>query len=211
MKKIIFSFVFAASLVSQAALVSFEKGTKDIEGVNLNKSATMADGSKIDLLGAGLRVKKVLFVNAKVYVLQLFSDNKAGFAHDAGALTSLATGSQTVVLKISMLRTVEAASLATSFQEALDANGYAIDAELTKVLAVIENGADGIQGKDLTLLLTKNADPSKVDFHYEDAAGKQQNLTASASVMTKVLSIWLGIPADKGLESLKTELLNPVY
>ncbi len=211
MKKIIFSLLMSMSLVSQAALVSFDKGAKDIEGVNLNNSATMADGSKLDLLGAGLRVKKVLFVNAKVYVLQLFSDNKTGFAHDAGALTSLATGAQTVVLKISMLRTVEASSLATSFQEALDANGYTIDEELKKVLAVIENGADGIQGKDLTLLLTKNADPSKVDFHYEDAEGKQQNLTASESVMTKVLSIWLGIPADKGLENLKSQLLNPVY
>lgn len=211
MKKILFSMVLATSLMSQAALVSFAKGTKEIEGVNLNTTATTADGSQLDLLGAGLRSKKVLFVNAKVYVLQLFSNNKAGFAHDAGALASLVSGSDTVVLKISMLRTVEAPSLATSFQEALDANGYKMDAELTKVLAVVENGADGIQGKDLTLLLTKNTDPSKVDFHYEDAAGKQQNMTASASVMTKVLSIWLGTPADKGLENLKADLLKPVY
>ncbi len=216
MKGLLFSSALLLATLSQAALLTFESGTKALESVNLNKTAkitaaTNATVKPMDILGAGLRAKKVLVVKAKVYVLQLFSSNKAGFARDAGALTSLVSGSSSIALKISMLRTVTAAELAVSFSDALIANGYKVEGDLKKLISIIETGASGEQGKTLSLLLVKDADPLFVNFSYEDAAGKIQTLKAGQLVMTQVLSIWLGKPADSGLDTLKVELLKPVY
>ena len=82
MKKMIIATIFLLAMISQASLLTYEPGTLELEKVNLNKSAAINDQNgvattlKIDLLGAGLRSKTVLFAPAKVYVAQLFSDNK---------------------------------------------------------------------------------------------------------------------------------------
>lgn len=216
MKKMILLAVLALSTMTQASILTYEQGTQVLENVNLNKSAAINDANgaptalKLELLGAGLRAKTVLFVSAKVYVAQLFSDNKAAFSRDTNALKSLVANSKSIALKISMLRTVSASSLAVSFKEALTANGLAIDADLTSVLAIFENGADGIQGKELTLLMIKGQD-GKTNVYYEDTKGAQKSLSVSSDVMTKIMSIWLGIPADDGLKKCKESLLKPVY
>lgn len=214
------SFLMAAALLlgslAQASLLTFEQGTLQLDNVNLSKSATVNDSNgtpttlKMDLLGAGLRSKTVLFVAAKVYVIQLFSDNKPAFARDANALTSLVNNSKMIALKITMLRTVDASSLAVSFKEALQANGYAIDSDLAAMLNIVEKGAAGTQGKELTMLMVKDQ-AGKINFYYQDAAGKQQSLSGSGELGAKVMSIWLGKPADDGLAKTKEQLLKPVY
>jgi Chalcone isomerase-like len=216
MKKMIFATALLLSTLGQASLLTFEQGTMQLENVNLNKSAAINDQKgqpttlKMDLLGAGLRSKTVLFVAAKVYIAQLFSDNKAAFSRDANALKSLVDNSKSVALKISMLRTVSASSLSVSFKEALTANGYAIDSDLSAMLAIVEKGADGIQGKDLTMMMIKGTD-GKISVYYEDAKGATQSFVGQADVMTKIMSIWLGTPADGGLKTLKENLIKPVY
>ncbi len=216
MKKLIFTLALLASTLVQASLLTFEQGSKQLESINLSPLASINDQSgqptalKLELLGAGLRSKTVLFVAAKVYVLQLFSDNKLTFSRDAKALNSIVENSKSVALKISMLRTVSASSLAVSFKEALAANGYAIDSDLSAMLSIVEKGADGAQGKELTMMMIKGQD-SKVNVYYEDAKGVQKSFVGSAEAMTKILSIWLGTPADDGLKKLKENLLKPVY
>lgn len=217
MKKTLFALVMAVSVGSQAALLSFEAGNQQLNGVVLNKTATINDAKgapttlKMDLLGAGLRSKTVLVVEAKVYTLQLFSDNKAGFVRDSSALASLAKNSTRVALKIDMLRTVSAGSLAGSFKEALEANGHTIDAELTKILSLFEKSAEATQGKSITLLMTKDTAANKTNLYYEDTKGALQSVVASNEVLSKILSIWLGTPVDDGLAKLKAALLKPVY
>ena len=214
MKSLIFAMTFASAIFAQAALLTFEPGNLQIEGVTLNKTATVnnQDGTpsalKMDLLGAGLRTKSVLVVTAKVYVLQLFADNK-NFDRNDNAVASITANSNLVSLKISMLRTVDAGTLATSFREALEANNFEIDAELTQILSLVETSADGEQGKTISMLMKK--DGEKVNIYYEDTKGQLKSFQGSASIMPKILSIWLGVPADKGLAKLKTQLLNPVY
>lgn len=216
MKKMILAMFLFSALTAQAALVTFEPGTLQLEGVNLNKTVAINDDKgaptsiKLDLLGAGLRTKTVLFVAAKVYVLQLFSDSKATFSRDNNAISSLVQNSKSIALKISMLRTTSASTLSVSFKEALQANGFAMDNDLTSVLSIIENGADGLQGKDLVMLMIKGQD-GKINLYYEDAKGALKSFSGSSELMTKILSIWLGKPADDGLGKLKTQLLNPVY
>lgn len=216
MKSIIFAMTLASAVYAQAALLTYEPGSVQIEGVNLARTAAInnQDGTpsamKMDLLGAGLRTKSVLFVAAKVYVLELFSDNKAAFVRNEQALQSIAANSKSVALHISMLRTVDAETLAVSFREALVANGFAIDAELTTLLGLVEQSADGTQNKSISLLMNKTAD-AKTNVYYEDTKGQMKSFQGSAALMSKILAIWLGQPADKGLEKLKTQLLNPVY
>ena len=215
MKSLIFAMTLASAVFAQAALLSFEPGNLQIDGVVLNKTATInnQDGTpsalKMDLLGAGLRSKTVLFVAAKVYVLEIFSDNKGAFARNEKAVESIATNSNIVALKISMLRTVSAATLATSFREAIQANGYVIDGELTNLLNLVEQSADGIQGKSVSLLMKKSG--TALNVYYEDTNGQLKSFVGTQSIMTKILSIWLGKPADSGLQTLKTQLLKPVY
>ncbi|OFZ29792.1 MAG: hypothetical protein A2622_11290 [Bdellovibrionales bacterium RIFCSPHIGHO2_01_FULL_40_29] len=215
MKKILFTIALATGLSAQAGLMTFEQGALQIEGVNLNKTATINDSQgkpsafKLDLLGAGLRSKTVLFVPAKAYVAQLFSDNKGAFSRDDKALTSLVTHSKQVSLKMSMIRTVAASALAISFREGLQANGYALDAELQQMLSMVEKSADAVQGKSLTLLMVKEGE--KTNVYYEDASGVQKSFQGSAQLMTKIMAIWLGKSSDDGLAALKKQLLNPVY
>ncbi len=216
MKKILFALAMATSVFAQASLLTFEDGSKALNGVNLKATAAINDkdskptSTKLDILGAGLRTKAVLISEVKVYVAQLFSDNKAGFSRDANtALTSLVQTSNRVALKLDMLRTVSAASLVTSFKEALAANNIALDAELTSALGLMEKAADATSGKSITLLMTK--DNNKTNLYYEDTKGNSVSMVGSPEMMTKIMSIWLGKPVDDGLANLKKQLLNPVY
>ena len=216
MKRFLFVFVMAAAVFAQAALLTFEGGSKALNGVDLKATATINDKDnkptvlKMDILGAGLRNKTVLIAEVKVYVAQLFSDNKAGFSRDPNtALTSLVQSSSRIVLKLDMLRTVSASSLVTSFKEALAANNYTLDAELTNALSLMEKAANATSGKSITLLMTK--DNSKTNLYYEDTMGVLVSMVGSPEMMTKILSIWLGKPVDDGLAALKKQLLNPVY
>lgn len=216
MKKMLFALVMASTVMTHAAMLSYENGFKIINGVSLKKSATINDRSgnpttlKMDILGAGLRAKTVLVVKANVYVAQLFSDNKAGYVRDANqALTSLVKNSNRVALKIDMLRTVSSSALVTSFKEALAANNIALDAELNSALALMEKSAEATSGKTITLLMTK--DNGKTNLYYESTVGEVVSMVGSAEMMGKIMAIWLGKPADDGLASLKADLLKPVY
>lgn len=216
MKKMLFAIVMTSSFLAQAALLTFEDGAKALNGINLKAAASVNDNSgkptplKMEILGAGLRTKQVLIAEVKVYVAQLFSDNKAGFSRDAATgLTSLVQTSSRVALKLDMLRTVSAASLVTSFKEALAANNYALDAELTAALGLMEKGADATVGKSITLLMTKAG--GKTNLYYEDTKGVIVSMSASPEMMVKIMSIWLGKPVDDGLAALKTQMLKPVY
>jgi hypothetical protein len=216
MKSLLFSVVLAAGVFAQASLLTFDQGTKQIEGVNLSPVAHINDAQgkptniNLDILGAGLRTKTVLFVAAKVYVAQLFADNKAAFTRDANALTSLVNNSKSVAMKLSLLRTVSADTLAVSFREGIEHNDYTVDAELEQMLNLIETSADAVQGKSVTMLMVRNA-LGGTKVYYEDSNGAQKSFVGSAGIMTKVMSIWLGKTADSGLTTLKQSLLALVY
>ena len=213
MKKILFAIAMSASVLAQASLLNFEGGDQKVENVVLNKTATVSStNAKLELLGAGVRSKKVLIVDAKVYVLQLFSDSKASFNRDANsALTSLVNNSKTVALKLDLLRTISASALSDSLKEALAANGYAADAETTALLALFSKSAEPAQGKSLSVVLAKDPASGKTNVYYEDAAGSLQSMVGSPEMMTKILSIWLGKPVDSGIEKLKASLMQVRY
>ncbi len=214
MKKLLFTLAMTASVFAQASLLSYTAGDQKNGNVVLNKAAAINDdkgaptAATMDLLSAGLRTKTVLVVEAKIYVAQLFSDNKAAYSRDDKALASLA-GASRVALRIDMLRTLTAGTLSASLKEALIANGYTIDGELANLISLIEKNADATTGKAITLLMVKSG--GKTNLYYEDTKGVVSSFVGSADLVTKVMSIWLGTPADDGLAKLKTQLLKPVY
>ncbi len=218
MKKLLLASLFAfASITAKADLLKFTPGEMELSDVNLAKSAIVLDKAgketttQVDLLGAGVR-NKVILINIPVYVAQLFSNNKAGYVRDGeNALGSLTTSATTVVLKISMLRDVDASTLAGSFSDALSANDLNVEeGELADVLAIIENAADADQGTEIVMLMQKNVDGS-VTLSMQDSSNAIKSYTGSAKLMHDIMSIWLGTPADKGLNKLKSALLEPVY
>lgn len=218
MKKLLVASLFAfVSITAQADLLKFTPGSLELSDVNLNKSAVVLDqkgqptATQVELLGAGVR-NKIMLIKIPVYVAQLFSNAKAGYVRDEEqALSSLTTSATTVVLKISMLRDVDAATLAESFSDALAANDLNVEeGELHDVLSIIENAADADEGTEIVMLMQKNTDGS-VTLSMQDASGDVKSYTGSQALMHDIMSIWLGVPADKGLEKLKSTLLNPVY
>lgn len=208
----------ALSTFSQANMLTYDQGIKSIGSVNLSPVAKINDvngkptTTSLNLLGAGLRTKTVLFVAAKVYVAQLFANNSTAFVRDQNtALDSLVKNSSLVALKISMLRNVSASSLAVSFREAIQANGYPIDAELNQLLNIVETSADADQDKSLSMFMARDSKTQAISIYYEDVNGAQKSFVGSPELMTKVMSIWLGKSADQGLADLKTSMLKPVY
>ena len=218
MKKIfLVSFLVLATITAQADLLKFSESDLELSGINLSPTATVLDQkgqptpNQVQLLSAGVR-NKIMLLPIPVYVAQLFSNNKAGYVRDADeALSSLTTSATTVVLKISMLRDVDASTLAESFSDALAANDLNVeDGELADVLSIIENSADADEGTEIVMLMQKNSDGS-VTLSMQDSANTIQSYTGSAALMHDIMAIWLGVPADKGLIQLKDALLEDVY
>ncbi|AZZ36512.1 hypothetical protein CIK05_06820 [Bdellovibrio sp. qaytius] len=210
MKSIIGSLVLLAGLTANAGLLTLAPGNKQIEGVTLNQTAQAAGTGSMSLLGAGLRSKTVLFVAAKVYVAEIFSSEAAKFSRDANALKSLETANATAI-RLTFLRGVDAATVASSYREALAANNVNLqDAAIAQFLANVEKGGDAASGKSFVMLLTLTANGG-TQLTYEDTKNQISVVQGPRALQQQILSIWLGNSADAGLEKLKKSLLNPVY
>jgi len=211
MKSIIGSLVLLVGLNSQAGLLTLTAGNKQLEGVTLNQTAQITGADvKMSLLGAGLRAKTVLFVPAKVYVAELFSNEAAKFSRDNNALKSLENVTFTAV-RLTFLRGVDAATVASSYREALAANNVNLkDPAIVQFLSNVEKGGDAADKKSFVMLLILNKSGGTTLF-YEDTKGAQSQVEGTRALQQQILSIWLGASSDAGLEKLKKSLLNPVY
>lgn len=200
------------SQVASAGVLTLEAGSRTIENVNVAKSAslTMPGASsveKLDFIGAGLRQKKVLVANVKVYVAQVFLDNAGKFVRtEAGAVKSL-SDMKAGAVHLTFLRAVDAETVQVSFRDALDANDVDLNNKGIKAfLAAVNEGADAKDGKSMNISLTKN-ESGVVTVVYE-TNGVEKTITGDDVLFKGVLSIWLGEPADKGLDVLRATILK---
>ncbi|UXR63727.1 chalcone isomerase family protein [Bdellovibrio bacteriovorus] len=199
------------SVHASAALLTPEGSGEKIEKVTLSNTATaqVADESvKLTSVGAGLRAKKVVFVNVKVYVGQLFVSNTESFKKsDAEALGSL-KDQQAVAIQLHFLRDVDADNVQKSFKEALKANNISLeDAAVKQFLDSVSQGGEAKDGKALTILGAKLKDGSESIF-YETTAGNVSEIKGPAGFIEKVFAIWLGKPSDDGVANLKKSILK---
>ena len=211
MKAIIGSLVLMIGLTAQADLLTLSGGSKQIENVTLNQTAKVT-GSDVtmSIVGAGLRAKTVLFVPAKVYVAELFTTDAAKYSRDNNALKSLEASNVTAI-RLTFLRGVDAATVASSYREALIANDVNLkDAAISQFLANVEKGGDAANGKSFIMLLVLTKEGG-TKLYYEDTKDQVSVVDGPRALQQQILSIWLGKSADSGLEKLKKSLLQPVY
>lgn len=197
--------------LSLAALLTPEGTGPQIEKISLPASASaMVEGETVTLssVGAGLRVKKVVFVNVKVYAGQLFvSDLKTFKKSESEALGSL-KDQKAAAVQMHFLRDVDADNVQKSFKEALKANGINTDeTSIKEFLEAVSKGGEAQEGKVLTVLGAKIKDGSEM-ISYETTSGQASQIKGTTGFIEKVFSIWLGKPADDGVGQLKKSLLK---
>lgn len=209
-RSLISLFVFLGfSLNVQAALVTADKAGGTVEKVTLSKTATAdIDGASqaLQAVGAGLRAKKVVFVNVKVYVGELFVSSLENFKK-ADALSSL-KDQKAVAIQLHFLRDVDSENVQKSFKEALEANKVNTqDSSIQQFLDAVIKGGEAKSGKALTILGAKSADGGE-SVSYETTSGNISQIKGSEGFIQNIFSIWLGKPSDDGVAKLKKEILK---
>ncbi|WP_374080070.1 chalcone isomerase family protein [Bdellovibrio bacteriovorus] len=212
MKTLLISvFALLLSVTASAALLTPEGAGEKIEKVSLAASATAnVEGESIKLtsVGAGLRAKKVVFVNVKVYVGQLYVASPATFKKsDVEALGSL-KDQKAVAVQLHFVRDVDADNVQKSFKEALKANNIDIEESSVKqFLDSVAKGGEAKEGKALTVLGAHLKDGSEAIL-YETTSGNLSEIKGSAGLIEKIFAIWLGKPSDDGVAQLKKSFLK---
>lgn len=202
---------FFMTSTSLAALLTPEGDGGQVEKIKLPATASLnADGEtlKLTAVGSGLRAKKVVFVNVKVYAGQLLVSDLGTFKKaESEALGSL-KDQKAVAIQMHFLRDVDADNVQKSFKEALHANGIKTEeAPVKDFLEAVSKGGEAKEGKALTVVGHKNKDGSET-ISYETTSGQATTIKGSAGFIEKIFSIWLGKSSDDGVAQLKKSILK---
>ena len=107
--------------------------------------------------------------------------------------------------------TRDSSKIASSFEDALVANKVDVkDSEMEAFMKMVNAIGNAQSGGTLTLLVVKNADKTETLAMENSSSSAPQIHNFAAGFSKKLLSIWLGTPADSGLEKLQGELLAGV-
>ena len=199
------------SQISYANILTLDLSDKSIESVKLARSASLKSESKdtkLDFIGAGLRLKKVLVANVKVYVAQLLADNAGKFVRsNDGALKSI-NEMETIAFTLSFLRDVDGPTVSKAFEDSFDANNVDINNQaIASFLNAVKVSGQADNGKTMTIVLRK-IENSKVEISYEATNGKLTKIVGDATAFSSIASIWLGESADAGLANLKSAIIK---
>lgn len=210
LNKLFFAASLVISLFANASVFEKELSANMLAGVKLAKSGSVKiDNANIPLtqVSAGLRTKNLVVTDVNVYVAELFVSEPNNFKKsDAEVLASLGA-MKTIVMQLTFLRDVEAESVQSSFKDAFFKNKVSTkDEAIKQLLTAVVQGGEATKGKNLTFVISKNADGSETLF-YETTTDQVTKIVGS-NLSTKILSMWLGVSADSGLEKLKAEMLK---
>lgn len=196
---------------SFAALLTPSGPTEKVESVNIYKSVTATiekESILLSSIGAGLRAKKVVFLNVKVYVGQLFAPSADEFKKSSNEPLSAIKNQRAVAIQLHFLRDVDAENVQKSFIDALKANKVNTDdSSVKQFLDTVQKGGEAKQGKSLTILGSLSPDGNEV-IYYETTSGAISEIKGSKGFVEKIFSIWLGTPADDGVANLKKSILK---
>lgn len=200
------SFTVCSMMVFLLANTPFSARSSTLEGVALSTQGLSKDGHKLTFMGAGLRTKKVVLVNIKVYVGELLAAAPENF-NKKSPLSTL-TEAAPLMMKLHFLRDVDAKTVQSSFKEALKANQVNLNkTEVEKFLLAVQSGGEAKKNKSLNIFAVKKADGTET-LIYEDAEGKSATIDGGSGFIRDIFSIWLGTPSDEGVAKLKSELLK---
>lgn len=163
--------------------------------------------TSLELVGQGLRSKKIAFIPIKVYDASLYVAQSTIFDRSPqGALGSLGN-QKAMAMVLKFRREVEAKQILKSFQEALTANQVSLKAPGIKdFLSSIEAGGAVKEGQTLTLIGWRDANGETLV--YENASGAAATFKGSSGFLNQIYSIWLGKTTEAAMEELKTNLLK---
>lgn len=215
MNKMFLSAVIALTTVTaQASLLTLKKEVKKVDVVSVAAGATAnVDGKALDLttLGAGLRSKKVLFMNVKVYVGQLMTDNVGAVdLKNPNAVLANLGNNNASAFTMTFVRSVTSDQLTVAFRDGFNANNVDMNAAPIKdLLAAVTAAGDVSTNDTLTFLVIKNADGSE-DVLMENQKGVVTKISGAGdkTLSVKVLSLWIGNGADAGVTDLKNQILR---
>lgn len=209
MKKIFLLFTILFSLNTEAALLTPEGSSGTIEKISLPESVTVSaseNNLKLSSLGSAMRAKKVMFVNVKVYVGQIFVADKGAF-NKSDALNSL-SGQSAAAIQLHFVRDVDAENVQASFKEALKVNKVNLESEaITQFLTAVKKGGVAKSGKTLTILAVKSPESAET-ISYETNDGTVTEIKGPAGFTKDIFSIWLGTPSDDGVAKFKSDILK---
>ena len=197
------------ALSANASLLTTEGTGGSVEKVQLPTMARLATPEiSLKSVGAGLRDKKVVLVNVKVYVGQLFVSNLETFKKtDTDALNSL-SDQKAAAIQLHFLRDVDSENVRNSFRDALKNNSVNLeDTSVKAFLNAVVAGGEAQKGKVMTVLAFKNDDGTETVV-YENTAGKATEVKGPAGLMKNIFAIWLGKPSDDGVKKLKSSILK---
>jgi len=162
------------------------------------------DTGALTLVGAGLRKKKVVFVNVSVYVAAHYVGLPADW-NPAQAAASLKKQPHRQ-MTLTFLRDVGADKIKDAFSDSLTANGHdPARADLAAALKAL--AADVKEGGQISFVgSTEPGKPQRVWI--TGSTGRAE--VAGATVVDDLWSMWFGKPVDGGIEQLQTELLTPL-
>lgn len=213
--KNLFAILLATTVMASSAHASLLETTKNsnktIEGVQIASEANVNVDKQqlpVSIVGAALRAKTVLIMKVKVYVIELLSSDASSFVRsEADALNSL-DKSRTIAMRMSFLRTLDAATMQQSFTESLNANGVnPNEPAIAQLLTTVKNGGDANSGDTMTVVMQKNADKSET-VYFENPKHQVAAIKGPEGFAHKVMSIWLGVTTDSGLETAKQQLIQ---
>ncbi len=182
-----------------------------LAGVKLYSSAQIQDGSSaipLTRFGAGLREKKVVFIWAKVYVAQMYSSFELKKVPEQ--VQDLVT-KLPIAIALSFVRTVDAGKISTAFLESFEANQVAVSRPpYSSFLEQLKTMGEVKEGQTLWLILQNVGEKEQVTVERDGREILQVTGDKKDRLIFSMLSIWLGVPADSGLEKLKRQIFEQV-
>lgn len=203
------SFLFSASAFG--ALLTPEGTAQKIEKITISPMATATIENEKTIFssaGTGLRSKKVVFLNIKVYVGQLYLTSAESFQRTENEALGSLKNQKAVAFQLHFVRDVDAENIQKSFKEALKSNKIDLeDTSIKQFLDLVAKGGESKEGKTITILGARLKDGNEVIF-YETNNGAISEVKGSTGLIEKIFSIWLGTPADEGISDLKKSILK---
>lgn len=199
-------------LGSQIGFGSWEpkEGALALEDVKLLTDLKgKVEGRPVQLMAvaAGIRVKKVVFVKAKVYVAELLASSPEKFQKDETTALNSVLGIDSVAMRLTFLRDVDAKSFRSAFADGWKENKFPESDPWSKnFLEKIAVLGELKKGDQLLVLATKSKEGDLIVV--DNFKEKQLLFPAQSEDRRRIFALWLGQPADSGLEDLKEKFLG---
>ncbi len=200
-----YSFFLAQSLIASVAEFKGAVKTVDISGkavkVYSNLTLTTANGpTQLKLTGYGIRQKSIGFVKLNIYLATSYIDEET-ILSPSNPIDSLKNAKGRVIV-LDLLRTLTAADIRTSFEEALDIN--AVDVNSKAIQSVFSKFTGDLKEGDRILLASYPGERSLETLVIELP---KTTIQETANLLgLDFWKIWFGEPVDALMGELKSKL-----